>query len=88
MMKACCFIKNYTQIYHWELSPDEMLIYNRSDVGKFIQGWDTYTYDNYIYDNNVTSEEEAIERLKEEQLKCLQDQIDVLNSTIRKINLL
>ncbi len=83
MMKACCFIKNYTQIYHWELSPDEMLIYNRSDVGKFIQGWNTY-----IYDNNVTSEEEAIESLKEEQLKCLQDQIDVLNSTIRKINLL
>ena len=88
MMKACCFIKNYTQIYHWELSPDEMLIYNRSDVGKFIQGWDTYTYDTYIYDSNMTSEEEAIGRLKEEQLKCLQDQIDVLNSTIRKINLL
>lgn len=87
-MKACCFIKNYTQIYHWELSPDEMLIYNRSDVGKFIQGWDTYTYDTYIYDSNMTSEEDAIERLKEEQLKCLQDQIDVLNSTIRKINLL
>lgn len=58
-------------------------IYNRSDVGKFIQGWNTY-----IYDNNVTSEEEAIESLKEEQLKCLQGQIDVLNSTIRKINLL
>jgi SMC interacting uncharacterized protein involved in chromosome segregation len=35
----------------------------------------------------VTSEEEAIESLKEEQLKCLQDQIDDLNSTIRKINL-
>ena len=23
-MKACCFIKNYTQIYHWELSPDKI----------------------------------------------------------------
>ena len=88
MMKACCFIKNYTQIYHWELSPDEMLIYNRSDVGKFIQGWNTCSYDSCIYDSNVTSDEEAIERLKEEQLKCLQDQMDVLNYTIRKINLL
>ncbi len=83
MMKACCFVKNYTQIYHWELSPDEMLLYSKAAIGKFIQGWNTY-----IYDNNVTSEEEAIESLKEEQLKSLQDQIDVLNSTIRKINLL
>ena len=82
-MKACCFIKNYTQIYHWELSPDEMLIYNRSDVGKFIQGWDSF-----IYDSDTTSEEEATERLKEEYLNYLQDQIDELNSTIRKINLL
>ncbi len=82
-MKACCFIKNYTQIYHWELSPYEMLIYNRSGVGKFIQGCDTY-----IYDNNVTSEEDTTERLKEDHLNYLQDQIDELNSTIRKINLL
>lgn len=83
MMKACCFIKNYTQVYHWELSPDEMLLYSKTDIGKFIQGWDTY-----IYDSNITSEEKAIERLKELHLNYLQDQIDELNSTIRKINLL
>ena len=83
MMKVCCFVKNYTQVYHWELSPDERLLYSKADIGKFIQGWNAY-----IYDNNITSEEEAIERLKEEHLNYLQDQIDDLNSTISKINLL
>ncbi len=82
MIKACWFIKDYTRVYHYELSPDELLLYS-GEVCKFSKGWDSF-----IYDSDVTSEEEAIESLKEEQLKCLQDQIDVLNSTIRKINLL
>ena len=82
MIKACWFIKDYTKVYHNELSPDELLLYS-GEVGKFSKGWDSF-----IYDSDTTSEEEATERLKEEYLNHLQDQIDELNSIIRKINLL
>ena len=82
MIKACWFIKDYTKVYHSELSSDELLIYS-GEVGMFSKGWDSF-----IYDSDVTSEEDATERLKEDHLNYLQDQIDELNSTIRKINLL
>lgn len=82
MIKACWFIKDCTKVYHSELSSDELLIYS-GEVGTFSKGWDSF-----IYDSDVTSEEEATERLKEEHLNYLQDQIDELNATIHKINLL
>ena len=82
MIKACWFIKDYTKIYHSELTPDEVLIY-RDDIGKFSKGWAAF-----IYDSELISEETAEERLKEEYLNHSQDQIDELNTIIRKINLL
>ena len=44
---------------------------------------------NHMQENELKAYDYIFKKLiKEEQLKCLQDQIDVLNSTIRKINLL